>query len=38
MGLAAVAAVGAGIAAAWAATGIWLGKKFDDANVRGGEE
>ena len=29
LGLAAVAAVGAGIAAAWAAVGAWLGKIFD---------
>jgi AAA family ATP:ADP antiporter len=30
MGLAAVAVVGAGIAGAWGATGIWLGRKFDN--------
>jgi len=29
LGLAAVAAIGSGIAAAWAAAGIWLGRRFD---------
>ena len=38
LGLGAVAAVGAGIAAAWGATGIWLGKKFDKVEVDGAEE
>ena len=32
LGLAAVALVGAGLAATWAAAGIWLGKKFDMKN------
>jgi AAA family ATP:ADP antiporter len=38
MGLAAVAAVGAGIAAAWAASGVWLGRKFDLVKETGNEE
>jgi AAA family ATP:ADP antiporter len=38
MGLGAVAAIGAGIAAAWGATGIWLGKKFDKVEKEGAEE
>jgi AAA family ATP:ADP antiporter len=32
LGLAAVAAVGAGIAALWAATGIYLGRRFRQMN------
>jgi AAA family ATP:ADP antiporter len=36
-GLAAVAIIGSAIAAAWGATGIWLGKKFDLARKTGDE-
>ena len=32
LGLAAVALVGAGIAACWAATGIYLGRRFNNLN------
>jgi AAA family ATP:ADP antiporter len=32
LGLAAVAGIGAGIAAVWAAAGVWLGRKFDRKN------
>jgi AAA family ATP:ADP antiporter len=35
LGLAAVAVVGAAIAAAWGSTGIWLGKRFDSEKLRG---
>lgn len=36
LGLAAVAIVGSGIAAAWGATGNWLGKRFDKEKKMGG--
>ena len=35
LGIAAVAAVGSGIAAAWAGVGVWLGKRFDLKDEQG---
>jgi len=37
LGLAAVAGVGTGIAAVWAAAGMWLGKRFDNKKGLGDE-
>ena len=38
LGLAAVAVVGSGIAAAWGATGIWIGRRFDAVKDAGGND
>ena len=38
LGLAAVALVGSAIAAAWGATGIWLGRRFDSVKNAGGSD
>ena len=38
LGLAAVAVVGSGIAAAWGATGIWIGRRFDAVKEAGGND
>ncbi len=37
LGLAAIAVVGAGIAALWGGVGVWLGRKFDRSNEQGGQ-
>ncbi|HNP65606.1 MAG TPA: MFS transporter [Woeseiaceae bacterium] len=37
LGLAAIAVVGAGIAALWGGVGVWLGRKFDRSSDEGGK-